>query len=919
MQDIHTGIGTLGHLLVIVAFVSSLVSAIAYLIAASKTSLEEKKSWNKMARLSFYIHGISVMGVVATLFTIIFNHYFEYHYAYKYSSINTPIHYIIACFWHGQEGSFILWAFWHVIVGSWLLHAAKDWENHTMGIFVLVQAFLLSMILGVVPINIESLDWSIKLGSDPFILLRDALPNDPTFKVEPNFVPEDGNGLNPLLQNYWMVIHPPTLFLGFALTLVPFAYCIAGLWRRKYSEWIKPALSWSLFGAMVLGIGIMMGAYWAYETLNFGGYWNWDPVENAVYIPWLTWVAGIHLMGVYQAKKTGLKAGMILIISTFILILYSTFLVRSGILGETSVHSFTDLGLSGQLVLYLLLFVGISIFYLVSRWKEIPTTDKEVSTYSGEFWIFLGALVLCLSSFQVLIPTSIPVFNTIMGWIGIESKAAPPADQVEFYTKWQLWFGLAIAVLSATGQIFWWKNLKPKKVLEAFSLPLILTFAITTFIMMAWGMKEPKYIAFLLACIYSIVSNGSMLLRLLSSNVNLSGGAVTHIGIALMLIGMLFSSGYSNVISKNTTGRDYSQGFSDEMNKKNWRLFQYDPIRVRDFESEGKFMSDQVPGQIDQKSLLRTGLPDVALAAEDLVYDGKVYVRKGDSVRVSVPYYEVTYKGQYMESNEVPGYIDKDLLLPTLDLYKRIARVDIEKEGQVYKKRGDTLHVFGENTFYEVEYRMADGTEYTLYPRIQRNPRMGLMSSPAISTFWNKDIYMHLTMMSDPDQERNWTEPEEFVVAAGDTLFLNDYVAVFDGAKRLLNVPQVELGPNDAAVEAQIRILGRDETYVARPIFMIKDGRAGWLPDTKLGLGLRIGFTYVDPAKGEFTFNVSQTQRDWIILSALEKPFINLLWIGTIVMGIGMGIAARRRFLEHRKGATSQAKVESQLEETQHS
>ncbi|MGB0525563.1 MAG: cytochrome c biogenesis protein CcsA [Flammeovirgaceae bacterium] len=903
MQEIHTGIGSFGHQLVIVAFVAALVAAIAYIAASQKVNLTEKASWNKMARWAYYIHGFSVLGVVATLFTIIYNHYFEYHYAWSHASVNLPTHYMISCFWEGQEGSFLLWAFWHVLIGSIVIKTAKHWENHVMGIFMLVQAFLLSMILGVVPINLESLEWALKLGSDPFILLRDALPNDPTFKVNPNFVPEDGTGLNPLLQNYWMVIHPPTLFLGFALTLVPFAYCMAGLQTKQYSAWIKPALSWSLVGALVLGIGIMMGAYWAYETLNFGGYWNWDPVENAVYIPWLTWVAAIHLMAVYQRTKSGLHAGMILIISTFVLILYSTFLVRSGILGESSVHSFTDLGLSGQLLVYLLFFAVISVGLLVWRWKSIPATNKELSVYTSEFWIFIGALVLCMSAFQVLMPTSIPVFNAIMNGLGIESKAAPPADQVEFYTKWQLWFGLTIAVLSATGQVFWWKRVQQKKVLEVFALPLMITFVTTTLIIIAWGMSEPKFIALLLACVYSIVTNGSILIRLLRSNAKLSGGAVAHLGIALMLVGMLFSAGYNKVISVNTSGLLYSKEFSDEMNKKNWLLFRDQPMRVRELGTSDQFQSDQFPVKIDADLLLRTGIPNKMLATQDLVYEGKLYVRKGDTVKVSLPYYEVTYKGPRMESEEVPGYINQEDLIVTTDLYKRIAKKDIVQNGKVYKKRGDTLHVYGENTYFEIDYRKSDGSVYTLYPRIQDNERMGLVPSPDISTFWNKDVYMHVTNMPDPDQEEKWSEPEEHVLVASDTFILNDYIAILDGVRRISDIPEVTLGPNDAAVEAQIRILGREDTYYARPIFMIKDGRAGSLPEVMLGLGLRIAFTYVDPQKGEFTFSVSTSQRDWVILNALEKPFINLLWIGTIVMGVGFGIATARRFREQKKSS----------------
>lgn len=354
---VHTFIGNLGHLFIIVSFVAALVATYAYFQVAHVSQIEAP-SWRRLARSAFYMHLVAVLGVIGSLFFIIYNHYFEYHYAWDHSSLSLPTHYMISCFWEGQEGSFLLWIFWNAILGIILIHTNKVWEAPVMVVFALVQAFLASMILGVV---IPGLDF--KIGSSPFILLRDVFPKD--FAANPDFIPQDGNGLNALLQNYWMVIHPPTLFLGFATTLIPFAYCIAGLWTNKFAEWIRPALPWALFSAMVLGVGILMGAYWAYETLNFGGYWNWDPVENAVYVPWLVLIAAIHTMITYKKSGTALRTSVILAIASFILILYATFLTRSGVLGNASVHSFTDLGLSGQLLIYLLSFTVLAIFLVV--------------------------------------------------------------------------------------------------------------------------------------------------------------------------------------------------------------------------------------------------------------------------------------------------------------------------------------------------------------------------------------------------------------------------------------------------------------------------------------------------------------------------------------------------------------------------
>ena len=314
----HYLIGNLGHLMIILSLVTALVSCVAYF----KTTQSNDLTWERYADWSYYGHALSLIGVLTVLFLIINKHYFEYHYAWNYSSKYLPIYYQISSFWNGQEGSFLLWMFWNAMLGLVLIKTNKFWKSSVMAVMTFTQFCLTTLILGVVI-------FELKIGSSPFLLLRDVV-QDAIFVVNPEFIPEDGNGLNPLLQNYWMVIHPPTLFLGFASTVVPFAYAIAGLWIGKYKEWIRPALPWAQFAAMILGIGILMGAYWAYETLNFGGYWNWDPVENAIYIPWLTLIAAIHTMIAYKKNENALKAALILVLVTYLLILYSTFLTRSG-------------------------------------------------------------------------------------------------------------------------------------------------------------------------------------------------------------------------------------------------------------------------------------------------------------------------------------------------------------------------------------------------------------------------------------------------------------------------------------------------------------------------------------------------------------------------------------------------------------
>lgn len=831
-------IGDLGHFFAISVFITALLAAFSYFRAHQNEDIALKKAWLSNARITFYFHTTSIIGVVVTLFVIIYGHYFEYHYAYSHSSRHLPAYYMVSCFWEGQEGSFLLWMFWQGVLGIILIRTSGNWEAPVMVIFAIVQGFLASMILGIViPVL------NIKLGSSPFLLLRDVM-DDPIFTMQPNFIPKDGSGLNPLLQNYWMVIHPPTLFLGFALTLVPFAYCIAGLWQKKYSEWIKPALSWTIFGAAVLGLGILMGGYWAYETLSFGGYWNWDPVENAVYVPWLIMIASLHTMITYKNSSTALKTSIILIITVFVLILYSTFLTRSGILGDASVHSFTDLGLSGQLLIYLLFFTLISIYLLVIRWKKIPSSEKEISTYSREFWVFLGATTLCLMGFQVLIPTSIPVFNSITGLFGGVANMAPPANQVEFYSKFQLWFAVVVALLSGTGQFFWWKRIDKDRLKKEITVPILVSLLIFALIVVVGNVTEPTLIVLTLAGTYLIVANGFILARVFKVNPKLSGGAVAHIGIGLMLIGMMFSSGYSKVVSLNNTGMLISKEMTTEFNRDNLLLFI----------NETRTMAG----------------------------------------------YDIEYRGERLEPSEKSGYVKKSDVELTTDLYKVVAKNDVLFKNRKLYNAGDTFGINPENTFYEIELRKGERIIASLFPRVQFNPGMGgLLVSPDIKRGLAQDLYTHVSAPMDPNSEIEWGEMEEVRVKVNERFFINDYVAILEEVKRIDQVQGIQLEDGDVAVQAKIRVEGEHEPFYARPIFLIKDQtQVGRIADEVNDLAIKVTLLNIHPEVEEFSLGLNGRQKDWVIIKAMEKPLINILWLGTGVLMVGFSLAFYRRFQE---------------------
>ncbi len=862
----HQAVGDVGRMAVVAALLSALLGAIAYFLSTRK-SADEARSWRRFARVMFLVHLGAIVTIGVCLYQIIHGHYYEYHYAWAHSSNRLPLRYVVSCFWEGQEGSFLLWMFWHAVLSGLLillsLRSKSKWEAPTMTVIFLVQVFLSTMILG-------AAFGEVRIGSTPFLLLRDYFANAPVFLQNPSFVPTDGSGLNPLLQNYWMVIHPPVLFLGFALTTVPFAFAIAGLWTGDLKGWLRPALPWILVGGGILGLGILMGAAWAYETLNFGGVWNWDPVENAVYVPWLVLVGGLHGVLMFRRKGKGLALTTTLVIFSFLLILYSTFLTRSGILGESSVHSFTDLGLSGQLLIYLLFFVVLAIAMLAVRWSKLADPKTEGREKSGLYWLMVaGISTLLIAGFQVIFATSFPVINKIFG-----SKLVVE-EQVQFYTDFQIWPAVILLFLSALGQWLWWRNQKTNWKAEArgvmlaavgllvVSVLLILYLQIQndshTLELQKWGSEEKllgdsasgfigrtlSYSLLLLGGLFSVFLNGKMFFRLLRQQPKLVGGTVAHLGLALLLIGMLFSAGYSKVVSINRSGLTIlnDEDIPENYNAENVVLFRGRPI--------------QMAG------------------------------------------YRIAYRGAYYEAPALHAYVNDDDLydIPTVT-HLKIARKPILVNGEVLAQANDTIEIREENRYFRVDYQKEGAAPFSLYPRAQVNEKMGgLIPSPDIDRRVMGDLYTHVTLVTDPDNPIQWRDTVYHDLSIGDTIFINDYVAVLDTVVPTRTVQGTTLEPNQMGLSAHIKIFAAMDTLVLTPAIVLDDQEAFTVPDESEEAGARLTFLRLNTETPEkfFRVGINTKQLDYVVLKAEEKPLINLLWAGCILMTLGFGLAAWKR------------------------
>jgi len=521
----------IGGILVKIAFALALASAFLYYRVSNGAGHRELD----LARKCYHGAVVLLLSAAAVLLYLILTHQFQYTYVWEYSSTDLSLPLLISTFYAGQQGSFTLWALYTSLIGVFLLRysSRKDYEAEVMSIFSLILSFLLLMIV----------------VKNPFEYIWNAFPKDliqtgPIPAGFTNFVmldaakgiwaryPVEGKGLNPLLQNYWMVIHPQVLFLGFSSMAVPYSMAVAGLRKRDYNSWIRVATPWAAFGAMILGTGIILGGYWAYETLGWGGFWGWDPVENSSLIPWLLCVASIHTTLTQRQSGAFVRTNFVLSLLTFVLVLYSTFLTRSGVLGETSVHSFVDPGMWVYWLLLSVIFVfgGIGFGIFFRRMKEMPKMPVEHTLFSREFALFLGAASLTFVAIFCVVGTSSPIITSVL------NGKASAVDTI-YYVRTNLPLGIAIAFLSGLGQLLWWKHSKADDLLKRMVVPLI-GGAVAMVGVLTMGAETLEILLFVFFAGFSLVAN------FMVGNPKFVGGSIAHIGIALLCLGFVTSARY---------------------------------------------------------------------------------------------------------------------------------------------------------------------------------------------------------------------------------------------------------------------------------------------------------------------------------------------------------------------------------------
>ncbi|MEI7982792.1 MAG: cytochrome c biogenesis protein CcsA, partial [Bacteroidota bacterium] len=367
--------------------------------------------------------------------------------------------------------------------------------------------------------------------------------------------------------------HPPVLFIGYALTLVPFSYAIASFMKKDYHTWISRAFPWTLLALLMLSSGILLGGAWAYVSLTFGGFWSWDPVENSSLVPWMTLVAALHFMIISRRQNFALFSAYLLVTLSYVLVLYASFLTRSGVLADTSAHSFGDNGMTFQLLVFLLSFLVLMAVMIGAHVRKFHVPKKE-TLLSREFWMFIGGIIIVLASFQIIFTTSIPVYNTLF-----HTDIAPPTDRVGFYNRWQMLYALLIAGFIAFSQFLNYDSNDPLKFIRKLLIPLAGSFVLTIPFMITGIVTQWNFLFFLFFIFFALLSSINNLIFQTARPRNLPAIA-THAGFIVFLLGTLLTFSNSTVISSNTSRFDLGDV---KANDENLMLMHGDTLYLKGF------------------------------------------------------------------------------------------------------------------------------------------------------------------------------------------------------------------------------------------------------------------------------------------------------------------------------------------------
>ncbi|MDQ3813547.1 MAG: cytochrome c biogenesis protein CcsA, partial [Armatimonadota bacterium] len=431
----------MGRLLLVLALLAAaytvVMTAWAYRVAEPKRGAILASAHNA----ALAVWGLLTAACLSLTYLFLTND-FSVNYVWGHSSVNQPLIFKISALWGGQAGSLLLWAWMLALYGLVLALYGRRTRNEiaptAVAVLTSVSVFFVGLVVFV---------------ANPF-----ARVDGP--------VPSEGIGLNPLLQNYWMQIHPPTLYAGYVGCTVPFAWAAAALLHRRFDkDWVELVRRWTLLPWIILTCGIIMGGAWAYETLGWGGYWAWDPVENASLMPWLTATAFLHSIMI-QGRRGMLKNWNVVLVSlTFLLSIFGTFLTRSGVVA--SVHSFAE---SKEIGTWFLTFLALALIFsfglILWRRDDLSSRAEFDSVFSREGAFLLNNWILLCAAFAVLWGTVYPAIREAL--TGEQTTVGAP-----YFNRVMAPLGLLILALTGIGPLMAWRRSSPGSLLRTLRIPIL--------------------------------------------------------------------------------------------------------------------------------------------------------------------------------------------------------------------------------------------------------------------------------------------------------------------------------------------------------------------------------------------------------------------------------------------------------------
>ncbi len=546
-------VANLGYGTLIITFIVSLYGAGAAYYGARSN----KSGWVDSARnamlLTFPLLTISVLAIIYLLVT---SHY-EIQYVAQVTSSSMPIYLRITAFWGGQAGSLLFW--------SWLLSAfatavtLRKWDRDREFLPWVILVCLITLgfflILNIFVDNPFTSLWQTPTGNITAAMFHPAGMS--------LYIPQDGNGLNPLLRHPGMIFHPPMLYLGFVSFVIPYAFAIAALITgRTDDRWIRITRRWTLVAWLFLSLGLVIGAWWAYQVLGWGGYWGWDPVELAAFMPWLTGTAFLHSVMIQEKRGMLKQWNMLLIILTYDLVIFGTFLTRSGVLD--SVHAFAQSAIGPLFFVFIGVTLITSLLLLSLRWNDLKSNTEMTSLFSREA-LFLLNNFLFISVFLVcFLGVIFPILTQALGIVGQQvhplagiftgQKATVGAD---WYKRILSPIFAGLVLLMGIAPLSSWRNSTAKTIAKAVWKPLAFSLLVIP-VLIASGMRYWQGLLGFWLCSFVVSvtfyefwraawarhqTHGENLLlalwRLVGKNRRRYGGYIIHIAVILMALGIL--------------------------------------------------------------------------------------------------------------------------------------------------------------------------------------------------------------------------------------------------------------------------------------------------------------------------------------------------------------------------------------------